>query len=1052
MPSVGSISLDPYADGLLISASADGSDPFTLTNFQCSDMDAQIEVCPSTLLIFDLNTQVSSASSIVWRGVEGSNWGTGFVATNFPVHLPDIMRFPTKGKPVQCGGESSTCPSICQPLANCNSQTISFLNHYLYTCTMLPTGSEAVIPAVFLASCGQSIPFNTTGSESTVAGLPGYSGAGTSLATRFYCSHNGEVVMTTELSGQEVVVGVFASNSTNYFAGAQLSCSDCTFFMLFGVIPQPIEWIAAGAVKSLVITVLFYFILDKIRKNHRFQTRSKNRHKHHSKKLQALELRLNEHRMFMNRAARNSQESMSPSAVLLTALDAPVTAISESSSPITLITERAMLFHGYRSQPIESMSDEERRVERRLLLSEVERVKEQVQDDEAYEAMIERSRWFCAKVLPNPISLYSKVVLKLSGIRHPEERRAMLVRVQDGLSSKDVSSWQLIDMLMNITGESPSERHVVENFSHFYQWNMCLNRQVVIREYIEESAHFGAPGVLELLDQSLQKAHDHLRETYVLFRLAFVDRHCKSRGNDADEVRSTAVALPDQDCSADFGNTTPSMQPDGCPEKTPLLPRTSFSAAAAFNPYFGIYPPLAGADKSCGTPRYASMPGTPPLVGSPPIYKPSKSLLEARGEEILRTARHMYDGPEEGPQAQTLRRSNARRGSTLGGSKDAVPASARGAATFKGMDGVATTSPPLMPQPISTNTRKSQADSTRRATRQHSNLRSEEDASSMVTTANSQSNLGLGAPLTSASLQVQEDEEKENDDSLMGFIDVDISNINAAEWEHYKYTVAAEQLKAEVDAFVGLIHVYPQCFEYAALPSRSIDDKLMPNTLLIIASIFQCLVIMVVYAIDVIRRSSGREEGQFSAFDVYQCVFFMVFNSSAPSALLVSVMARADLGSLEHSQTIRTKVHDIFTDPYVVFILLLYSFPLVTHILPGMFLYGWLTIPAIVLGIWIEYLLRTRLSLQTRFVIAVRFFSRVIILFTGAMVLTMSYNYSASYIWSTPKGYLMSGSYRQTSYFQVVVDDFWARNLSCFYVHITTTVSNFLQMGFTSLY
>eukprot|EP00744_Colponema_vietnamica_P001296 GILI01002162.1.p1 GENE.GILI01002162.1~~GILI01002162.1.p1 ORF type:complete len:220 (-),score=35.66 GILI01002162.1:153-812(-) len=219
----------------------------------------------------------------------------------------------------------------------------------------------------------------------------------------------------------------------------------------------------------------------------------------------------------------------------------------------------------------------------------------------------------------------------------------------------------------------------------------------------------------------------------------------------------------------------------------------------------------------------------------------------------------------------------------------------------------------------------------------------------------------------------------------------------------------------------------------------------MPNTPLLLFSIAQFVVSIIVYYFHV----DGKDR---AAFDVYQCIYFMAFNSSTPSALLVGAVSRADLGSLAHNQTLRTKLRDIFTDIYVWLVVILFLPPLVTHVIPGIVLYSWLLVPPLLLVGWLEYFLRRKVVHQTKLTIAARFISRILVLFVAAMVFTLGYNYSAVYLYSSPEGYQMSGAYRRVSYAQTIVDDYNARSIGCLYQHIVTSASNFLQAGFASFY
>eukprot|EP00744_Colponema_vietnamica_P006472 GILI01009397.1.p1 GENE.GILI01009397.1~~GILI01009397.1.p1 ORF type:complete len:1153 (+),score=104.14 GILI01009397.1:150-3461(+) len=790
----------------------------TLTQPGCEVMDSQIRVCASAFgNVFEPSTAETSLRTIVWKGTDASNWGDGFVAAGLAVSLQDILRDTKGGAPVQCGGDNNTCLAVCHPIAECGSQLTSYLNFYLQTNSVRAPGSEAVVTAPLIDSCTtQRVPI-------AAADLA-------NMRVLFYCTSDGNVTVATRQGGALLVLGTFKSGTLDSVVGALFSCSGCVYFMYFGVISQPVGWIALGAVKSLVITLLFYLLLDRVRANNRLRTRLRNRHQQIVKRFQSLVTRLGEHEL-----QGVTTETESSSGAFVNVTDATTVVFSDN-------------------RPILEMSEAERAAEHRLLLLEIERARSRVQYSENEFSAADSKRWWCTKWMPNPITVYSNIVVRLSGIRHPSERKALLVRVQDGLSSKEITEQQLVDTLMHIINQS--DRVSVEAFSHYYQWNMCLNRQVVIRDHIDETAHAGAPILGEMLDQALLQSHNSLRRVYKEFCLTTNDR------------ASLTTVLPAKD------------------EDTPLLTTES-------------------------------------------------NLLVSSAKS---SNRRLQPGPEQSPL-------NA-------------------------------------------------------------------------TTANN------GQPYTPTENEVPVAEQRTRND---------------------------ETLRAEVDAFVALIPTYPHCFEYVALPSRSVDDKLMPNTLLLVFSVAQFLASIVVYSVSVTAKRSHMNTDSRS-FDTYQCIFFLVFNSSTPSALLVSAVARADLGSLEHYQTWKTKLRDIFTDVYVWFVLIMFLPPLATHVIPGVFLYCWFLLPPLLLAIWLEYLLRSKAASQTNLWIAARYLCRVLVLFVAAMVFTLAYNYSAMFIYSSPAGYMNSGSFRKVGYLQTIADDFNARSIRCLYEHITTSASNFLQAGFASLY
>eukprot|EP00388_Colpodella_angusta_P045831 GDKK01067411.1.p1 GENE.GDKK01067411.1~~GDKK01067411.1.p1 ORF type:complete len:740 (-),score=57.91 GDKK01067411.1:66-1967(-) len=259
---------------------------------------------------------------------------------------------------------------------------------------------------------------------------------------------------------------------------------------------------------------------------------------------------------------------------------------------------------------------------------------------------------------------------------------------------------------------------------------------------------------------------------------------------------------------------------------------------------------------------------------------------------------------------------------------------------------------------------------------------------------------------------------------------------------------ALAELQNAVESFNKLHELKPHCFERASLPARKIDESLQPSSVLSLFSVLQAVATILVYAFDVVVRSRG-SDGKFEIipFDVYQCIFFMVFNSSLPSSLIVNVIAHADLGRETRNNSFTSKIKDIISHPFVLVSFIILLPPIVTHIIPGFFAYLWLTAPILAVGIGLEWYLRTRFTVPSVLLILARFGVRVLILFAVTIVFSLSFNYSVSFIWPQHEFY-RTGSYGPSTYIGSIVDDYNVRSIDCMREHIFDTVSNFLQMGF----
>ena len=173
----------------------------------------------------------------------------------------------------------------------------------------------------------------------------------------------------------------------------------------------------------------------------------------------------------------------------------------------------------------------------------------------------------------------------------------------------------------------------------------------------------------------------------------------------------------------------------------------------------------------------------------------------------------------------------------------------------------------------------------------------------------------------------------------------------------------------------------------------------------------------------------------------------------------------------------------VFTDRYVVLTMLLFSPPLITHVIPGMMMYLWVFLPGfitlslaqIVIRSFVSQILsdnetdskivvylRAKWPLRRRHRLAflLRSFLRLMIILFINLVVSLSYSYAAISIynkdstpWDSSDPYKdthiskISSSYHHTSYIDVISEDYTSRRMLCFWDGILHSVSNLLQSG-----
>eukprot|EP00743_Colponemidia_sp_Colp-15_P011173 GILK01012429.1.p1 GENE.GILK01012429.1~~GILK01012429.1.p1 ORF type:complete len:657 (-),score=39.34 GILK01012429.1:18-1988(-) len=653
------------------------------------------------------------------------------------------------------------------------------------------------------------------------------------------------------------------------------------------------------------------------------------------------------------------------------------------------------------------------------------------------------------------------MVAAMGRFRRLEDRRLQVNKIKDNFVYKEFTPESLVEMLMAILGESPSNRAQVVSFAHFYQWNLCDNRQWVVREHVDEQSQFASPEVLDGLEYELQLLQNDLQDLYVWYKIAFGDQMMNkddtkpymydfTHPKENEPLLSSEISKSGLESPSIMSlNTRPKLQTSQGPLVT-SMPTLALSLNQAQERGSISKPiPLSSAgDDIRASPKLlneAKLTAIPlPVTNTPAPVKKKVNRRDRLNEAELRvrqiTAQQAHEkmhrsgppqpNPGEPPIYTSERESEGPRQTRTAAEK--IVAELTKEASFAGLDAFVANQRPNDGKSV-----VSRARSVKGYNSERSKTRFAGDADSFV------------------------DVESEGQQSVGRFGDIDTPTTGDAAGfpsgdiddeleDDIEKAVAKINLKNLVEEFNQLHDLKPHCFEYASLPSRKIDDKLLPSPLLIIFSLLETLITLCVYSGNVLIRSYNGNNGTIRAFDMYQCVFFLVFNSSLPSSLIVNVIARADLGKTTHTKNALEKVKDIITNPYVIITLLMLGVPMATHVIPGFVVFIWLMAPALAISFAAEYYLRTRITVQSHFVVLGRLTSRVLILFTVSISLSLSYNYSASYIWSDESdgGYLSSGSFKKMAYFDIIVQDYNSRSFSCTYEHIVDAIANFVQMGF----
>eukprot|EP00744_Colponema_vietnamica_P011080 GILI01015593.1.p1 GENE.GILI01015593.1~~GILI01015593.1.p1 ORF type:complete len:706 (+),score=82.67 GILI01015593.1:1275-3392(+) len=258
---------------------------------------------------------------------------------------------------------------------------------------------------------------------------------------------------------------------------------------------------------------------------------------------------------------------------------------------------------------------------------------------------------------------------------------------------------------------------------------------------------------------------------------------------------------------------------------------------------------------------------------------------------------------------------------------------------------------------------------------------------------------------------------------------------------------AGSEFTRLVAAFNGMHTTHPACFEHAILSFRRADAQLQPSTILLTLSVMQSIATVFIYTIDVYIRTWTTK---LTVLQMYEVICFMIFNSSLPSSLLVNAILHADLGPGMQATTVFGWIKYVARRPFVLVTFFLLAPPFVTHVIPGLFLYCWLLVPPMAIVIFLEaYLRRRSTRRRSKRLVAARVFCRVAILFTTAIVFSVSFNAADGYIWKWAREErFTTGSYTAKEYISAIEQDYNSRSLACVWEHLFATISNFLQMGF----
>ena len=227
-------------------------------------------------------------------------------------------------------------------------------------------------------------------------------------------------------------------------------------------------------------------------------------------------------------------------------------------------------------------------------------------------------------------------------------------------------------------------------------------------------------------------------------------------------------------------------------------------------------------------------------------------------------------------------------------------------------------------------------------------------------------------------------------------------------------------VKKAKDAFLAIAGL-----ECVILEKASLDNKFTPQAWMLTLQLLYAVIFLLICIVE-----SGKVT--YTAWTTYEAVYFRFINSSTSVGLLTnSILRRFYRFDGKH-----------YVDFFVVASAIILFPPFVTHTIPGLILYFWLTVGVAVL-VFAAVQTRKVLATQTWFHqqsyrsvayrITLRFFLTAVLTF----VLQMGFNYAVLFY---------KRDTFQLTYFEVVSWEYESRGLHCFLIDAFETLTNTLQL------
>eukprot|EP00743_Colponemidia_sp_Colp-15_P015066 GILK01018005.1.p1 GENE.GILK01018005.1~~GILK01018005.1.p1 ORF type:complete len:555 (+),score=13.38 GILK01018005.1:210-1667(+) len=265
----------------------------------------------------------------------------------------------------------------------------------------------------------------------------------------------------------------------------------------------------------------------------------------------------------------------------------------------------------------------------------------------------------------------------------------------------------------------------------------------------------------------------------------------------------------------------------------------------------------------------------------------------------------------------------------------------------------------------------------------------------------------------------------------------------------------SDRLDSLGDRYLSLLKRRPHCFQYATFPHQK--DWSRPPAMMLLLMLICYLVVAIIFTADVIARSDANSR---TFLQIYECVFFLMFNSCLPATMIVGSLAHAEATNARLIGARKGTMRGTFTNSYFITSMILLAPALITHVIPGVLMYGWFIIPifGVAMGAESAFLQATRRPLELAvssprdgWRLAGLAISRAIVrLFAGVLVasaLSISFNVASAQIWSQQRGNAgaVQGTYISGPYLDVLWDDLSSRSLTCMIDNICSSVSNVVQ-------